>query len=480
MGISFLGFEIAKRALLAHRQAMDVAGHNVANANTPGYSRQRANLRTTPPFPEAVGLNYAGIGQIGTGVEVSRITRIRDAFLDRQFWGQASALGRWQTREQVLGEIEYVVNEPTDHSLRALMDQWWESWQTLANNPESMAAREAVKQRGLALVEAFQFADRQLNELRLNLNSSIEQKVNEVNGLATQIAALNERIAYVTGVGQEPNDLLDQREQLVDRLSRIVDLVTVDAPNGMIRVLVDGVALVDGVRANRLLVEPDPANGNMWRLRWEGFSTTARVTAGELGAYFELRDETVPYYKGQLKDLIWAIATETNKLHRQGADLTGAAVAGTAWEDFFLVNPDPAAFDVQTLAVNPAIAGDVRRIAAASQPNRPGDGSNALAISAIRHNSLVALGGFKTDDFYRSMVGVLGSQSQEAQRMSEGQKLLVDQLDHQRQAVSGVNIDEEMMEIIKSQHAFNAAARLVNVMDEMLDTIVNRLGVFGR
>ncbi len=479
MGISFLGFEIAKRALLAHRQAMDVAGHNVANANTPGYSRQRANLRTTPPFPEAVGLNYAGIGQIGTGVEVAQITRVRDSFLDRQYWSQSGALGRWQTRDQVLGEIEYLVNEPSDYSLRALMDQWWESWQGLANNPESQAAREAVKQRALALVEAFQFADRQLNEMRMNLNSSIENKAKEINGLAAQIAALNERIAYVTGVGQAPNDLLDQREQLVDRLSRIVDLVTVDAPNGMIRVLVDGVALVDGVRANRLLVEADPANGKLWRLRWEGFSTIAQITSGELGAYFELRDAVVPYYKQQLTDLIRAIATETNNIHRRGADLNGASVAGTAWEDFF-VNPDPAAFDVQTLAVNPAIVADVRRIAAAAQQDHPGDGSNALAISNIRYTHLTDLDGFNTDDFYRSMVGVLGAQAQEAQRMAESQKLLVDQLDHQRQSVSGVNIDEEMMEIIKSQHAFNAAARLVNVMDEMLDTIINRLGILSR
>lgn len=473
--MSFLGFEIAKRAMIAHRQAMDVSGHNIANAKTPGFSRQRVNLRTTTPIPDGTGRDSAGLGQFGTGMEIAGITRLRDLFLDKQYRDQASGLGNWSTRDQVFGEVQQIFAEPSDTSLRTVLDQFWQSWQSLANNPENLAARETVKQRALAWINALQAADRQLGDMRANLDASVAAKVNEVNTLATQIASANERIAYALGAGQQPNDLMDQRDLLIDRLSRITDVTVLDGMSGTVRVLVGGMALVDGVKSYALATEPDPANGNLLRVRWEGAGAPLEIGGGELRAYLDLRDVTLPGYRAQVKDLAWAVAAEINAVHATGYDLNGNPAG-----PFFTLPASKADFQVSNLAVDANVLADSRRIATASQAASPGDGSKALAIAQLRQKLMADLGNIAPDDFYRAMIGNLGTEADAAQRMTQSQQTLVDQIDNQRQSVSGVNLDEEMMDLMRYQHAFQAAARMVNVMDEMISTVVNRLGLGGR
>ncbi len=489
MGLSFLGLEIARRALLASRQAMDVIGHNVANANTPGYSRQRAELKTTPPFPEVTSLDFRQVGQLGTGVEVTAISRLRDLFLDRQYRDQASAAGRWETRDQTLAEVEAVFNEPSDISLRAALDRFWNSWAELANNPESLAARQVVLQQGVALVEAFQNVDRQLKALGDNLNAGVETKVSEINVLAELLASLNAQIGAAAGAGLAPNDLLDQRDLALDQLARLVPIAVVYGADGRVRVAVDGTPLVEEGQANPLAVVADPGNANQWAVRWRDFNTSLTVGGGQLGAYLELRDTTVTAYRTQVADLAWSIADAVNTAHAAGKDLTGAAVSGTDWQNFFI---DPTAggsppglpgtrtqFVLERLAVNPNLLADVRRLAA-STSGAPGDGSNALAVAAVRRQTQADLGNTAPDDFYRAAVGRLGTEAAEAKRLKDSQAVLVQQIDNQRQNVSGVNLDEEMVDMIRYQHAFNAAARLVNIMDDVLDTVINRMGLAGR
>ncbi len=479
--MSLLGLEIAKRALIAHRQALDVAAHNIANARTTGFSRQRVNLRTTPPIPGSTGRDVAGVGQFGTGMEVASVTRLRDLFLDRQFRDRATSLGYWQTRDQVLAEIEQIFAEPSNTSLRTALDDLWQAWQQLANNPESLAARETVLQRAATVVDLLREADRYLREqLRLNLNASVEQKVDRVNQLAEQLARVNERIIYARGAGQEPNDLMDERDRLLDELARIVAVDTVEEASGAVRVLAGGTALVDGVRAYRMAVQADPANGNLWTVVWAGTTLAADVGGGELGAYLELRDGVVTDFLRRLEDLAWALATGVNALHAGGYDLTGAPVAGTPWEQVFIVPAARADFRLGTLEVNPDLVADPGRLAAASSPASPGDGSNALAIAQLRFQPQASLGGATMDDFYRSFVASLGAQADGARRMTEVQQALTDKIDNQRQSVSGVNLDEEMAQLIQYQYAFQAAARLVNTLDLMLDTVINRLGLQGR
>lgn len=479
--MSFLGLEIAKRALLAQRQAMEVVAHNVANARTPGFSRQRVDLRTTTPATEVIGHGIPTA--VGTGVEVADIARVRDAFLDQQYREQARGLGEWQTRQQVLDEVQQLLNEPSDTSLRVVLDQFWVAWQTLANNPENLAARQAVVEQGNTLVDAFRHLDARLSEIQANLDKAIGTKVDEINLLAREIAGLNQRIATTSAAGGQANDLLDQRDLLLDKLARLVGVQVLDGPNGMVRMLVNGVAVVDGASAYRLLAQPDPANNGFLSLRWEGFPSlqvAGKDLGGEMAASFDLRDNVLAAYRSRLKDLAWALATQVNARHAAGYDLNGAPVSGTSWQDFFVVPASKAAFDLQTLAVNPQVAADPRRIAAASQAGSPGDGRNALAIADLKFQQLADLNNFTADDFYRSLIGTVGAQAGEAQRMSDTQKALTDRIDNQRQAASGVNLDEEVADLVRFQQAFQAAARLVSMVDEALGTVINRMGVVGR
>lgn len=476
--MSLLGLEIARRALIAHRQALDVSAHNIANARTPGYSRQRVNLVTTTPIPGSTGRDVAGVGQFGTGMEVASVTRLRDLFLDRQYRDRAASLGYWQTKDQVLAEIEQILAEPANSSLRTALDDLWQAWQQLANNPESLAARETVLQRAATVVDLFREADRYLRqELRPNLNSSVEQKVQRVNELAAELARVNERIVYARGAGQEPNDLLDQRDRLLDELARLLPVDTVEEATGAVRVLAGGAALVDGIRSYRLAVQADPANDNYWRVVWEGTALAADLGGGELGALVELRDRVVPDLHRRLEDLAWALATATNARHAAGYDLSGAAVAGQPWEQVFTVPVLRGDFRLATLAVNPALASSPERLAAAANPNSPGDGTNALAIAGLRRQPLADLGNATMDDFYRAFIADLGSQADGARRMGQVQQALTDKIDQQRQSVGGVNLDEELAQLIQYQYAFQAAARLVNTVDEILDTVINRLGL---
>ncbi len=474
MGITFLGFEIARRAMTAHRQAMDTTGHNIANANTKGFSRQRVNLAASEPYASALGRNAVSPGQIGTGVLVTEITRQRDRFLDGQFRGQNSQLGRWSTSEQILGEVEQIFQEPSDYGLRAVMDQFWQAWQTLANNPESMAAREAVKQRGVALVDSFKSVDKRLNDLQWNLNTSVEQMVDRINVLATRIAGVNDQIRYVTSTGMVPNDLMDERDRLLDELSGLLDIQVTDMPDQTVRVLVGGVALVDGRQTQTLQTAVNITTG-FWDLEWQGLTgIPVTVTGGELAAYLEMRDTSLAGYRDQIKNLAWSLADAVNTQHALGFDFNGTA--GGA----FFNNVGPlATFNVQNLVVNPAIVNDGRLIAAAAAAGAPGDGANALTLAGLKFTALGTLG-TTADDYYRQTIASLGSESQTAQRMKGTQEALVRQVENQRQSVSGINLDEEMMSLIQSQHAFEAAARLMTTIDEMVDTIINRMGTVGR
>ncbi len=409
-------------------------------------------------------------------MEVQNVTRIRDQFLDFQYRDQNTALGRWDTKEKILAQIEEIFNEPSDSSLQSLMDQLWSSWQVVASNPESMAARESLNQRALALVEAFKQGDKSLSDLQWNLDSAVKIKVKEINLLGEQIVSLNERIAYSTGVGLEANDLEDQRDLLIDQLSKITGITVLEGDNRSVRILISGITLIDGSRLNRLETEVDPLNQGFLKIGWEEFGSPPDIQGGELGAYLELRDTTLNKYRDQLKTLAWNIATETNNLHRTGYDLNGVAVAGNAWEDYFTVDPVLANFDIQTLDVNNSIIQDPRRIAVATQSGHPGDGSNALNIAGVKRTVLAGLGNFTPDDYYRSLIGTLGVESREAKQLKESQDLVVQKISNQRQSISGVNLDEEMMDLVRFQHAFNAAARLVTMLDENMSTIINRMG----
>ena len=579
MSSPFFGLDIGATALRAAQQLLDTAAHNVANANTAGYSRQRVTLVSAPPYTFPA-FNRSGLpGQVGSGVNVAAITRVRDNFLDLQVQAQTGLKGEWDTRQQELAKIEALFPEPSDSGLGGTIGKFWNAWQDVASDPTSTAARSALTEQASSLAMEFNRDSTQLGMIASGIDSQVTQKVQTINDLAKQIASLNGQIQRVSVTGDNPNDLMDQRNQLLQQLSQIVPLNVLTRADGTMTVLVGGTDLVSNVYARQVSVQTD-ANGHAHPIWSDGSALT--LPSGELKSLLGVRDTDLASYRTQLDSLAKGIADATNALHQRGFDATGAAGL-----PLFTYN---AGNESGTMAVNQTIAADPRRVATSAAPNTPGDGSIAGLIADLRnattyvsgdpatnvmggtdlttngtarlttisssrataqtwtfsgsgssltltgadgttqtinvadmaagttttlnfdqlgiqlnissptsakagadlvtdlttggHNTLVTTSLFTppqtTSDFYAGLVGKIGTASSQSIEMAKNQQLVVDQLQQRVEETSGVSLDEEATDMVRFQHAYQAAARVITTMDEMLDTLINRTGQVGR
>jgi len=576
----FFGLDIGASALRAAQQLLDTAAHNVANANTPGYSRQRVNLVAAPPYTYPA-FNRSGLpGQIGTGVNVMAITRIRDNFLDLQVQTQTGLQGQWDARQQELSKVEAIFPEPSDSGLGGTLSKYWNAWQDIAADPTSTAARSALTEQAQALATDINRDATQLGIIRTGINAQVTDKVQTINDLATQIATLNGQIQRVSVTGDNPNDLLDQREQLLEQLSAVVPTQVLTRADGTISVLLGGTDLVNNVYARKLDTQTGPT-GDLTPVWADGTAFTP--PSGALKALTDFRDVDLASYQSQLDSLAQGIADATNALHERGVDQLG-----NAGQALFTYQASAVA---GTLAVNQAIVADPRLLAVASSPNSPGDGSVAGLIADLRNatsytagtagvnavggmdlttgttarlmtiasgsataqtwtfsgsgNSLtltgangqtqtitvpdmasgttqtlnfdqlgislklstaIGVGKAATDlvtdlttagqntivtaslftppqtasDFYSGLVGKIGTAGSQAQEMGANQQLVVNQLTQRVASTSGVSLDEEATDMVRFQHAYQAAARVITTMDQMLETLINNTGLVGR
>lgn len=481
MRSTFGGIEISKRGILTQQAALTTAGHNVANANTPGFSRQVVKMVAAEPI-EALSLNRSTIpGQMGQGVEFTEVKRIREAFLDKQFTNENKSLGEWTVRQDTLEKLEAIINEPTDTGLRKVLDNFWNSWQELSKQPDNLETRAVVKESALAVTDAFNHAAKQLKDLGSDLNDNVTVKVTQVNTTLKQIAGLNNEIFRVEGLGNNANDLRDQRDLLVDELSKVIN-VSVQEESGGYHVKM----------GNQDLVVADTATDFTDATASSAYPTD--LNSGELYGLMLSNDRYVTEYKNQLNSMVSTIVTAVNDMHKQGYTLQDPPTKGG---DFFVPITD---FNTaaETVKVSTNITDNVERIAAsartyidASGVERVVKGNNeqALKLAGIKNTKFnfdgsgvtkIILNGGTFDEFLRAVVSEIGVQTQEAQRQVTNQKILVDQVDARRQSVSGVSLDEEMADMIKYQHAYNAAARSLTTFDEMLDKVINSMGTVGR
>ena len=477
MRSSFFGLEIARKALFTQQQSLDITAHNIANAGTKGYSRQSGIHSATSPGL-TFSLNrptYAGL--MGTGVEIQEIRRMRDSYIDSDFRDENQILGEWETKSELLQKVEYIYNEPSDTGIRTVLDGFWNSFQELSKTPESTPARSLVYQRGVALTDTINHTYSQLKKLQTQVNESIEIKVRGINSLSSQIGDINDLIHKIEASGDNANDLRDKRDLLVDELSKIVRINVHEDNRGMYTVSVSGAALVIGTENNQLEFDVNNLESN---IIFEGMGYELIPNGGELKGLFNMRDDTIPKHLENLEKMAFALKEQVNAIHEEGYSL-GADEKSEL--EFFIT----ATGDNSLISVNPELA-DVEKIAAALGPpesdtgeeSGTGDGRNALRIAQIRYDKIAGLGDSSIDDFTDSMIAVLGVDAQEAIRMTENQTLLLSQIEYQRESVSGVSLDEELTNMIKFQHAYNSAARMVTAIDEMLEVIVNRMGVVGR
>ena len=439
----------ASRALMAHQRALEVTAQNVANANVPGYTRQR---------PEFVRDAVDGT------VDVPQVTRLADPLVARHLLGAVGEGSYWDTQRTLLEHVEALYGEPSAGGLAELMDAFWGAWQDLGNDPTNDATRVAVLHRASALADALGGLAKDLRHLQRLVDERVRFTVQQVNDVAARIARLNADIAGVGEGTTQGNALRDQRDQALRELAGLLQVSVVEegGPSHTVTVLGGGRVLVAGARANPLTTV---GTGGPYKVpAWEADGTPLAVEGGTLAALLEVRDQVVPAHLAALDDLASTLITEVNNVHRTGYGLSGATGL-----DFFL---GTGAGDIQT---NATLLGDPASVATAAQPASPGDGSVALAIYGLRDTATMQGGTVSMDGFYRAHVATLGAEVQQARTSAQHREVLVRHLDQLRQAVSGVSLDEELTNLVRYQNAYAVSARLVQVVSEAMEYLIHAL-----
>ncbi len=452
---------IAGQALLTQQQAISVTSHNIANVNTPGYSRQRLKMTTNTPADSAVG-------PMGSGVSGETIERIYDRYLIAQLINESQALGRWDTQKGAVEMVEVIFNEVDGSGLSQAMSKFWDAWQSLANNPDGTTERQILVTASQVLATTFNQLNSDLSQNQQNLDLAIQGTVTDINRLSQQIADLNEKIISSEAGSFSANDYRDQRELLLRELSELIDINTFEDATGAVSVLV----------ANG---RPLVSTGQFWQLSTEtnvaGFqdivwvddtgnapNITADISGGRLKGYLDVRDGVIDGYINRLDTLAQTLMTDVNTLHQNGFDLDGLG-----GEVFFI---GTAASDME---VNPNIVGDLDLIAAASDAlTVPGDSRQAIEIANLQYQ--LTMGGTQSyNDYYSAIVRDVGNEVLKSGASYNHQSDMMAQLENQRESVSGVSLDEEMINLLKFQNAYAAAAKLITTADEMMQTILQML-----
>ncbi|MDW5597029.1 flagellar hook-associated protein FlgK [Conexibacter stalactiti] len=437
---SFMGLQTSLRGLIAHQQSLNTTGHNIANANTAGYSRQEAVLTAMNALVVPANSVITGAGaQLGTGVDVTQIRRIRDTFLDVQFRSANMQLGSAATKSNSLEQIELSFAEPSDDGINKLLEKYWAAWSNVALAPEPEQAREAVVQAGNSLAAAFQIVHTQLTKVATQAQAEYD-RITGANGdveiWARELSELNDTIAHAVIVGQSPNDLMDRRDLLIDRLSELAQVSVTNLESGAVRVDFGGVTLVD----------PAVAGGFTW-------PQTLTTPGGKLGALQDLAAPTGPAlsFLRRLDAIAADLVTRVNAIH--------SAPGGV---NFF----DPAGVTAERISVVATAATVVR-----GSTRDAGRNDVANALAQLRYGSV--------DRSYTALIAEVGGVVKSNLNTEANQQSLVDAIENRRQSVQGVSADEEMTNMIRFQRGYQASSRMMSTLDQMLDTLINRTGTVG-
>lgn len=454
--------QIARSGVVAQQTAVRVASQNITNAETEGYTRQRAQLVTARP-------TITPLGSMGAGVRVADVTRLRDSLLDANFRRDSGRAASSQFREEVLGQVQLILGEPTETGIMASLDAFHDAWSDLASNPTNAPIRGLVVQRGDQLATMLRSFSGRLDETRTYAEDRLASTIEDVNRLSGQIALINTDIVRVEAGGQTATDLRDQRDLLIDKMAKLGSVRVIERDMGDVAVLIDGAMVVDGAGHNELSTSGSPAEVFI------GSRAVAfRAGPSMLGDLLTIINTDIPAVQQRLDDLAAGMVAQVNALHRSGYTRTGATNV-----DFF----DPAGTTASSIRV---VAG-VDDVVTADLASQPANNRIALAMAALRgrpSENVVAgnyaawtavqnnLGGESFSEHYTTTVVDLASLVNDAENASSVYAALADQAMVRRESVSGVSVDEELILVMQHQQAYTAAARLVNVIDEMMQTLL--------
>jgi len=467
---------IGRNALQSYELAMQVTSHNIANALTPGYTRQQIALESQNP------LNLAGL-QLGMGVKAGSVGQAFDEYTTRSIQQNTSTLAESEAKATALSYLETVFNEATGQGLNQAMADFWNAWQDLAGNPGGVPERTALLQKAEALATQFRSMSADLNQVGQSMNTSLGASILDLNQTARQIASLNEKIVASESDGTTANDLRDQRNNLVEKMASLIGINHYEDNNGSLTITTtNGKLLVDGTESWELSQVGE-------QIYWNGIPTdlSPQLAGGKIGGWLDIRDEIVPQYLANLDELAGNLIQEINAQHSSGYALSGATGL-----NFFepLANPVPGDFTgaAASIGLSADVSGDPANIAAGGLSGAPGDNENALRILDLQTNNAIqirkwtyegrgtnissALQTTTLEDYYRSLVGDMGILTSGVSQDRDFAQTLIDRLSEVRDSVSGVNLDEEMTELMKIQRAYEASAKLIAITDEMLQALM--------
>lgn len=644
MGVGFASYEIARSGLSVNERGLYVTGHNISNVNTAGYVRQQAMIKNGP-----VESYYTkgGLSQYGLGADIQDIRQIRHVFLDNIFRQENTTLGYWESRRKTFQDVEAIMAEPIEAGLQNVLNKFWDSWQELSKEPDSLTIRALVRQRSEALVQQINHMGNQLDRLQNDLNTEISVRINEVNEITRQLAKLNVTILRNEVNGDSANDYRDQRNSLIDRLSKLIKADVTEMQDGQVDITVGGYFIVQkgvstdlyaaernvgenfyvaklggtnievnlnsgiikglmesrgevsgaigsyengtpntkvdvvfyvdnstmsaanatlrmneyrnwllsrgldanvtienaatvgdieaavtgtiGLRAdarkyafivtNDELTDPDEFNDLREALAARGMDTSVitdsdstpdwlPLVRGLDGSTYSLADfanadagvyatvtssmakhtnadigdmstslNIVSDMKARLNALVNVMLREINYLHSSGMTMKDPPTPGAA---FFVTINSGRPLEMGNIRLNPNLS-DLSLIAASKTGNN-GDNSNALEIANLRNAVLIQTrsGMVSLDDYYQDIILHMGNEGTDAVNITDSQSKLVQSADAQRMAITGVSMDEEMTNMMKFKFAYDASARVLNIIDTMMEQIVNRLGLAGR
>ncbi|MBU8688028.1 flagellar hook-associated protein FlgK [Priestia megaterium] len=507
MSSTFHGLQVAKRGMDAQQAALYTIGHNVSNANTPGYTRQRVSLETFPAYP-APGMNQTGAaGQIGMGVEASTVERIRDTFLDTQYRDETIKVGYWDARAGALEKMEEIMNEPTEDGLSAVFNQFFESIQDVASHPSEAGARSVMIERAEAVGDTFSYLSTSLKTVQGDLQNERDVALTQVNSLLEQISNVNQQIQNVEPNGYLPNDLYDERDRLLDEISKFMPVsLEYTKSSGNASATSEGVVTVQLQTSQGpiTLLDGKTHQVNAISLKTNQDSYVTEIHIGdeirnpesfpqgklkgliEASGYIDNSGNKTGVYASMIDDLdemAYEFVNWFNDKHQQGVTLDG----DTGMSFFNEISQKEGA--ATGIVIADTIKQNTNNIAAASSASsgddgtgRKGDGQNAQLLSQFRQKVLINSGNqaVSLDGFYQSVIGQMSVDAQQANRLKSNSETLQGAVEQRRQSTSAVSLDEEMTNMIQFQHAYNASARMVTMIDEMLDKVVNGLGTGGR
>lgn len=425
---------------------------NLANIDTPGYTRQRPDLIEGP-------VSIEGSLTFGTGVDLGKVQSLRDSILEMRIQQERQQQGNFNGFVQSMSQLQ-VMFSPSSGDIGTRISQFFASLQSLSTDPANLSLRQGVLTAAGNLAAAFRTTSQNLTLQRNNLDLSVGQTVQQINVLTSQIATLNNQITTMQNMHQEPSALIDQRDVLVGKLSDLVDVSTIQSDDGVSLTTSNGTALVAGNRSFALDVQLDPSG--VQHIYAQGKDITATISGGCLAGYLQVRDQKIPGVQNSLDTLAAGLANALNSAHHNGFDL-----AGNGGGDLFVAPPASG----QGAASSMAVAITDPTLIAASSDGSPGSNGNVAALLAVHDQGIAA--GQPPADYYANLVFAIGSDVSNGAAQQDAASLILGQLQDQRGSISGVSLDEEAANLVQYQRAYDAAARVVTSINEMLDAAVN-------